>query len=134
MSTEIGQKYFPSPLAISWPCLQSNRARGGPQGALLFQWQGGRWRTVDLDTWKKGFAKRLAPKYVGWRGVGYDFRHMTADSFLYAPGDAHARPSGYAKIRFTVAQGVLVLGDLNVGSSEPVFDAICRANPKCHRG
>jgi hypothetical protein len=107
---------------------------GGPQGALLYQWRRGRWRTVDLASWQKGFARRLAPKYVGWRGVGYDFKHMTGESFLYAPGDAHARPSGYAKMRFAVVQGVLTLSELNVGSSEPVFDAMCRANPKCKKG
>lgn len=104
---------------------------GGPQGALLYRWVG-QWRAIDLDGWQKSFARRIAPRYTGWRGVAYDFHSMTGESFLYAPRDAHSSPSGFAKMRFVIDNGALRLTRLSVGSSKPVFDAMCRATPHCH--
>ena len=104
----------------------------GFQEARLLQQRYGGWRAVDLDQWQVVFKHRIAPKYDGWRGVYYDFRKMTAESFLYAPGDSHASPSGFASMRFTVENGVLKLTKLKVGSAEPVYKAACLANPRCH--
>jgi hypothetical protein len=107
---------------------------GGPHGALLYQWRDEHWRAVDLDTWQKNFADRIAPAYHSWNGISYDFSHMTGESFLYSPQDAHVAPSGFARMAFSIKDGALELTSLTVGSSEPIFEAMCRSNPKCHLG
>ena len=71
---------------------------------LLYHRVDGRWRDLDLQSWKDDLAKRLPKDRQVWKGVPYDFAHLQATTHLWVPNDGNCCPTGgKATVTFKLA-------------------------------
>jgi hypothetical protein len=61
---------------------------------LLYHRVDGRWRDLDLQSWKDDLAKRLPKDRQVWKGVPYNFARLQATTHLWVPNDGNCCPTG----------------------------------------
>ncbi|WP_426954093.1 hypothetical protein [Muricoccus radiodurans] len=67
---------------------------GGHDADLLLVQRDGRWREVEIATWRRELERRLPDGLGAWQGVDYDFSAMTARTRLWRPDDGNCCPTG----------------------------------------
>ncbi|HWE47864.1 MAG TPA: hypothetical protein VG407_17730 [Caulobacteraceae bacterium] len=71
---------------------------------LLYHQVDGRWRDIDLQSWKADLAQRLPKDRQVWKGVPYDFKALETTTGLWRPDDGNCCPTGgQAHVRFKLA-------------------------------
>src|SRR5262249_50607852 len=84
---------------------------------VLFHQVGGRWRDIDLDSWKGDLAGRLPKDRGVWKGVPYDFRHMTVTTGLWRSEDGNCCPTGgRADVKLHIDGDRLAITSVNVSN------------------
>lgn len=98
---------------------------GAGNADVLYQWRGGRWVEIDMETWKDALSPRL-PKGVGaWHGVTYYLMgdSMGAETDLWNESDANCCPTaGRANLGFRIDGDRLVLDTVSAQLGGPDKD------------
>jgi uncharacterized protein len=77
---------------------------------MLYHQVAGRWRDIDITTWKDDLAKRLPKSRQVWKGVPYDFAKLETTTGLWKPDDGNCCPTaGQAHVKFHITGDRMVI-------------------------
>jgi uncharacterized protein YecT (DUF1311 family) len=98
----------------------SDSGTGAFNEDVLYHPVSGRWRDLDLQTWKDDLARRLPPDKQVWKGVPYDFRDMTVDTYLWRPNDGNCCPTaGSAAVKLRIDGDRLAIASVKLSNKVP---------------
>jgi len=88
---------------------------------LVFRPLNGGWRDLDIDAWRTAFDKGLPADLGVWKGVGYDWKALTVQTYLWKSEDANCCPSGgSAEAKLTIQGDRLALKSMTFDRKPPM--------------